>query len=113
MTYADLAATVLSGVSVLVTILGIFIAVLAIWGFAELKRITQRAAKDHVSDQLKQGELKTHVETIVGTFLTTELKAGKLRELVEERVDHVIFAGADERADAVRHTEMGVEEDEH
>ena len=99
MTYADFAATLLGGVAVLLTILGLFIALLAIWGLAGFRSVTQSAAKDHLDRQLKEGELKQHIEKLVGDFLASDLRAGKLRELVEERVDYVIFHGAADRAE--------------
>ena len=99
MSYADLAAIMLSAVSVLVTVLGVFIAALAIWGYSQFRSIAQSAAKSHVGSELKDGELKTHIEKIIGDFLSTELKAGSLRKLMEERVDHILFSGAAQRAE--------------
>ncbi len=98
MSYADFAATLLGSVAVLLTILGLFIALLAIWGLTGFRRLTQSAAKDHLDEQLKDGYLKEHIQKLVADFLNSDLKAGKLRELVEERVDYVIFHGAAERA---------------
>ena len=98
LSYADLAATILSGVAVLTTILGIFLAVLALYGYTALKSSAQKAAKQHVGAQLEQGELRTHLGTIVTEFLLKEFADGNLRKLVEARVDAVIYSGAQERA---------------
>lgn len=98
LSYADLAATILSGVAVLTTILGIFLAVLALYGYTALKTSAQKAAKQHVGTQLEQGELRTHLGTVVTEFLVKEFADGNLRKLVEARVDAVIYSGAQDRA---------------
>lgn len=99
MTYADLAATALSAVAVLTTVVGLFIAGLAIWGFTALRGMAKSAAKAHVSAQLREGELRTHLEKVVTEFLAGEFKDGKLRRLLEDRVDAIMFSGPAERAE--------------
>jgi len=98
MTYSDFAAILLTAVSVLVTVLGVFIAALAIWGYSQFKTFAQNAAKDHVSSQLKDGELRTHIEEVAEKFLESDFSSGKLRKLIEERIDYVIYSGAAQRA---------------
>lgn len=98
MSYADLSATLLSAVSVLMTILGVFVALLAIWGYSQFKAFASAAATEHVDTQLKEGALRGHVEAVVKEYLEAEFKTGPLRKLVEERIDYVIFSGASERA---------------
>lgn len=115
MTYPELAAVILTGVAVLVTVLGVFIAVLTVWGYSQFKSIAQNAAKDHISDQLKNGEIRTHIEKNVQGFLEAEFKSGNLRKLIEERVDYVIYSGAAERAETERkeeNSEPAAEEDD-
>lgn len=99
MSYADLAATALSAVAVLTTVVGLFIAALAVWGFTALRGMAKSAAKAHVSAQLKGGELRTHLERVVTEFLSGEFKDGKLRELLESRVDAIMFSGPSDRAE--------------
>jgi len=98
MTYTELAATLLSAVSVLVTILGVFVALLAIWGYSQFKSFAQSAAKEHVGSQLKDGEIRTHIEGVVEKFLTSEIQSENFRSLVDKRVDYVIYSGAEQRA---------------
>lgn len=76
-TYADLAAIVLTAVAVLVAVMGVGMAILAFWGYTSLKTAVVKAAED----QLKQ-----------------ELRSGTLRKVLEDRVDEVVFRGAEDRA---------------
>lgn len=98
MTYADLAATLLSAAAVLLTIIGIFVAALAIWGFAAFRSVAKTAAKGHVSAQIKSGDLRTHIEELVKTYLSDELADGDLRIEFERRLDEVILQSAARRA---------------
>jgi hypothetical protein len=102
MTYAELAATLLGAVSVLLAILGLFLAAIAILGFAQFRGLVRKSAtataRDHINERLDGGDLQAHFEKMATRFLEAQFKAGTLRNLVEARVDHVIFAGAGERA---------------
>lgn len=105
MSYADLAATLLAAVSALLTIIGIFIAALALWGFTAFRAMTKNSAKAHVSQQLKQGELRTHVEGVVTEFLAREFAGGNLRKQLEERLDAILVSAPSERARAAGTTD--------
>lgn len=98
MSYADLAATLLGASAVLLAIIGVFVAALAIWGFTAFRDTTKASAKQHVDDQLREGELRGHIEKIVSDFLTKEFAGGNLRKLVEERVEAILLSSAGERA---------------
>jgi hypothetical protein len=98
MTYADLAATLLAASAVLLTIIGIFIAALAVWGFTAFRAMTKSSAKAHVTSQLKSGDLRNHVESVVTEFLTREFAGGNLRRQLEERLDAILISAPAERA---------------
>lgn len=98
MTYADLAATLLAAAALLTTLIGLFIAALAIWGFTALRSFAKSAAKSHVSQQLKQGELRSHVENVVTAFLKTEFEDGNLRQQLEEHIDEILITAPSSRA---------------
>ena len=98
MTYADLSATVLTAVAVLVTTLGVFVAILAIWGYSQFRGIAKSSAKSHVDFELKSGQLKSHVEDVVTQFMTQGFDDGKLRSMLEDRVDQIIIKGAEARS---------------
>ena len=98
MTYADLSATVLTAVAVLVTTLGVFVAILAIWGYSQFRGIAKASAKSHVDAELRSGQLKAHVEAVVTRFMSEGFDDGELRRLLESRVDQIILSGPEIRS---------------
>lgn len=65
MSYADLSAILLTAVSILVTILGIVVAILAFWGYRTILKTAKQSAKDHIEAKLEvQGDLRIHIEDI-------------------------------------------------
>lgn len=110
MTYAEMAATVLGATAVLLAVLGLFMAVVAVLGLAQFCSMTRRAAqetaKDHIDDRLKNGALRDNLDKILPEYLEQQFKSGELRKFVEERVDHVLFAGAAARADMMHSTDQ-------
>lgn len=99
MTYADLAATLLAAAALFTTLIGLFIGALAIWGFTALRSSAKSSAKSHVSQQLKQGELRSHVEKVVTDFLQSEFADGNLRQQLEERIDQIIITAPAARSE--------------
>jgi hypothetical protein len=98
MTYAELCAVMLSAVSVLVTILGVVVAIIAFWGYAHFKGIAETTARDHVNEQMAKGTLREELETSVTRFMQHEFgDTGKLRALLEARVDQIIVSGPSQR----------------
>jgi len=103
MSYAELAATLLASVAVLLAILGFFIAVLAVLGLSQFRGMVRKAAtdtaKDHIDERLLEGDLKEHFENTAASFLNTQFKSGTLRRLIEERIDQVVYGGSAQRAE--------------
>ena len=97
MQYADLAAVMLGAVAVLLTILGVFLAIFAIWGYSQFRSIVEGAAVRHASQSIREGELKDLVEERAVAFMTTSFETGRLRRLLEDRVDQIILRGAEDR----------------
>lgn len=89
MTYEQLAATLLAASALIVTIIGIVVAVLALWGYREFQRTAEKkaskAAKRKVEAELQTGEIRQHIETIVVNFLQDGVASGTLISLVEQR----------------------------
>jgi hypothetical protein len=89
MTFEQLAALLLAFASFLVTVLGVGVAVLALWGYAQFKGLVdeaaQKAAVKKVDEELKEGELRRHTELVVTTFLQKGLADGSLVALLESR----------------------------
>lgn len=111
--YADLAALMLSAVSVIVTVLGVGIAVLALWGYAQFKQSAAAAAHDHVDDELKNGELRKLVADLMVAEVTRQMDDGKLRKIMEDRVDRQTMLGASQRAAEQENDTIGDEEKEY
>jgi hypothetical protein len=102
MTYADMAAIMLGAVAVIVTVLGVFIAILAVWGYSQFRNMATSAASSHIDAQIKDGQLKVQIETVINAYLDKELSsAGNLRKIIEERADFVVYSSAEQRAKAV------------
>jgi hypothetical protein len=103
MTYPDLVASVLAALSVLLAILGVFIAVLAILGWTQFRGLARKAAaeaaREHIDSRMKGGDLQAHFEAMAQSFLESEFKSGALRSMVEERVNYVIFSGRQPEVD--------------
>ena len=99
MSYADLAAVMLGAVAVIVTVLGVFIAILAIYGYSQFRSMATAAASNHVANDLKDGKLRTEIEKMVGKYLSDELSSGNLRKMIERRVDGIVYSGAEDRAE--------------
>ncbi len=102
MTYADLSATLLAAVSVMLTVLGLAIAAIAIFSISQLKFIARKAAqasaKTHIEQSTETGVLKEQFEAMGIRFFEKQLAEGSFRALVEERVDHIILTGSSHRA---------------
>ncbi|WP_119254561.1 hypothetical protein [Shinella zoogloeoides] len=113
MSYADLAAIMLGAVSVIVTVLGVGIAVLALWGYAQFKQSAAKAAHDHVDDELKAGVLRDQISHLIVAEVTKQMDDGKLRKIMEERVDRQRMLGASQRAAEQASDLIGDEEKEY
>jgi hypothetical protein len=98
MSYADLSATLLAAVSALVTILGVGVAILAIWGYSHFKGIAQSSAKEHVNAEITDGTLRGEIHAAVTAFMQAGFDAGQLREILEARVDQILIQGPGQRA---------------
>lgn len=75
-TYQDLAATLLSAVSVLVTILGVIIAIITFVGYRQIKFAATRKAEEHVKDSIQNsaGELHKLVKKEVHELVRKEVQ---------------------------------------
>ncbi|MBO9501994.1 hypothetical protein [Brevundimonas sp. A19_0] len=87
-------AVLLTAVAVLVTALGVFVAILALAGYTEMKRMAQRVGEEsavkHVKDELDSGSLRTNIETLVMDFLTDRYDDNRLNQMIEARIHQMI-----------------------
>jgi uncharacterized membrane protein len=109
LTWEEVAALVLGCVAVLVTALGVLVAVAAIWGFRGIKGGAESAAVNHVSEQLK-GKLGDRLEDAFERYIDAGMTDGSLRRMLEQRVDLMLFGGAAARAAEDDTTDEDLEE---
>lgn len=99
MTYPDLAATLLGAVAVMVTVLGVFVAILAIWGYVHFRRSTKAAALAYLKSEIQGGTIRQKLEELVVEYIVQEVGKpdGRLRGLLVERLDAIILNDAQNR----------------
>ena len=92
MTYADLAATSLTAVSVIVTALAVVIAVLAFYGRRQIKNEEQKIAHDSVKSFLGEGgEPSEELRGILAERVDQMFLSDEFRKILVERIDEVKF----------------------
>lgn len=110
MTYADLAAVLLSAVGVLVAIFGGILALAAFWGFNQLKRdaisAAEKAGAGEIREQIENGTVRDYIQGEVGRLADEEFNSQRMDQRIKRRVDAVTFG----RVDADRELEEGEDE---
>lgn len=101
MTFEQWTGILLASVAVLITALGVVIAIAAIWGFSAIKRGAESASTEHVRDSLANGDLGQKIDERFTAYLNERLDKGQFRELIERRVDEVVYRGSEVRAGLV------------
>lgn len=90
--YQDLAAVLLSTVSIIVTFLGIIVALAAIWGYQTLRRLAEEKAVE-TSNQAIGLHLKSDAFTAVIDETIRERMAASAREAVQDALNPVLLRG--------------------
>lgn len=87
--YEDLIAVMLTGVSILLAVVGVGLAILAFLGWTSFKGMTQKAAGaaaiDHIKSDGGAEEIRRVVEFRALLFLQENLRNGTLMTLAEQR----------------------------
>lgn len=110
MTFTEWAGILLASVAILITALGVVVAIAAIWGFSGIKAGAESAAVRHVAEQFEEGgSLSPELQKAFKQFLELQLKDDKLRRYMEERVNVVLYRGPQARAENEDETEGDVE----
>ena len=99
MTFEQWAGILLASVAILITTLGVVVAIAAIWGFSGIKTGAEVAAVNHVSQSLEGGSLGDRLDARFTDFLNSRLDKGKFRELLERKVDAILYEGPQARAE--------------
>ncbi len=99
--YPDLAAVLLSAVGVIVAIFGGVLAILAFWGFEQMKRDAVRgatqAALDELKEQIENGSTRDYIVTEIERLIVDEFKSRRMDQRIEERVDKIAMGGSEDR----------------
>lgn len=93
MSYADLAATLLAAVGVIVAIFGGILAIAAFWGFQQMKqeavRIATSAAIEETKEQIENGVIRTYILDEVATRIDQYIASPEFDRRVRTRVDQI------------------------
>ncbi|MBS8261113.1 hypothetical protein DYI23_12880 [Roseibium polysiphoniae] len=98
MGYPDFVTIMLTGVTVIITMLAVFIAILALWGYSQFQEMTETASANHLNKILEGGPFSKKVEDIIVQHVSQQLQDGELRSVLVERVDHILLSDAARRA---------------
>lgn len=95
--YPDLAATLLAAVALIITVLGVGLAIAAFWGFDQVRGASEKAAKK-AAKKVAIEEVERHMEQAqIRDYLKREaekiLDSATIAELIQSRVDSVLFGG--------------------
>lgn len=88
-TYPDLIAVMLTGISILLAVVGLGLAALALLGWSTFRSITEKAAGEAALAHIKAdgaGRIDTVIEARVTAFITEGYANGTLPALAEQRV---------------------------
>lgn len=97
-TYLDLAAVLLGAVSVIVAVFGGVLALLALWGFKQLKTDAISAAAlagtAEVKEQVEKGALRDYIHGEIDEMIKAEIASpemhGKLDDLAKDIIDRYL-----------------------
>lgn len=99
MSYAELAATLLTAVGVIVAIFGGVLALAAVWGFNQLKRdaigAAHAAGSAEIKDHIKSGDIRDFIKGEIERLADEEFKSPRMNERINSRVDAVAFGQPD------------------
>jgi hypothetical protein len=100
MSYADLAATLLSAVGVIVAIFGGVLALAALWGFNQLKRdaiaAAENAGSTEIREQIENGAIRDDIKGEIERLTAEEVNSERMDQRIKQRVDAVTFGRPDE-----------------
>lgn len=100
MSYADLAATLLSAVGVIVAIFGGVLALAALWGFNQLKRdaiaAAENAGSTEIREQIENGAIRDYIRGEIERLTAEEVNSERMDQRIKERVDAVTFGRPDD-----------------
>lgn len=99
MNYTDMVAILLTATSTIVTILGVFVAVLAIWGYSQFEKMTKEASTRHLEKLLQSGKFRDEVDQTILKHVSAELakETSPFRDLLRQQLETMIYTDASRR----------------
>jgi uncharacterized membrane protein len=101
MAYADLAATLLAAVGVIVAIFGGVLAIAALWGFQQMKQEAVRsatsAALEEVKEQIENGLIRRDILEEVEARITEIVASPDFERRIRARVDQIVLGNPEDR----------------
>lgn len=96
MEYTDMVAILLTATSTIVTILGVFVAVLAIWGYSQFEKMTKAASTRHLEKLLQSGKFRDEIDQTILNHVSAELAkdTSPFRDLLRQQLDSLIYTDA-------------------
>jgi hypothetical protein len=95
MSYADLAAILLTSVGVIVAIFAGVLALAAVWGFNQLKRdaigAAETAGSREIKEQIENGTIRDYIKGEIERLTDHEFKSEQMDRRINSRVDAVAF----------------------
>jgi hypothetical protein len=98
MSYPEFVSILLTGIGVILAVLALFIASLAVWGYSQFKDMTRAASAEHLEKMLKAGAFRKEIEDLIIKHVSSQLERGQLRDILVERVDQIIQGDAARRS---------------
>lgn len=98
MDYKDFAGILLGASALVVTAVGVVIAVAAIWGFSGIKSGAEVAAVKHVADLLSNGPLGPRLDAAFQRYVERRWREGYFRNLLEEKLDEALYGQGFDRS---------------
>lgn len=101
MSYADLAAVLLSAVGVIVAIFGGVLAIAAFWGFEQMKReavrVATEAALAETKEQIENGSIRRYIAEEAEARISEFVASSEFDRRVRKRVDQIALGNPDDQ----------------
>ncbi|WP_413710768.1 hypothetical protein [Rhizobium sp. Rhizsp82] len=99
MSYTDLVAILLTATSTIITILGVFVAVLAIWGYSQFEKMTREASTRHLEKLLQSGKFRDEIDQTILKHVSSELakESSPFRDLLRQQIETMMLTDASRR----------------
>lgn len=117
MKYEDLAAVLLSAVGVIVTAFGVILAILAFWGFRQMKaeaiKAAEAAGTQEVRDQTMSGPLRDYIHEEIDKLIKAEIASEAMERRILDRVAEIVLGSPKDRDLDDEDQDDGIDEEDN